>query len=82
MRDNFGAYWLAKILLLFFATPMFGWGFVPLLVGIFYCVLLLKEGLLSDLRVLSRYSPAPANCLPVVVAERETQSKARQTTII
>jgi hypothetical protein len=51
MRGIFGAYGPIKLLLLFFAGPTLGWGFVPLVAAIFYWLFLVKEALISDPRM-------------------------------
>ena len=48
MRGIFGAYAPIKFLLLFFAGPTLGWGFVPLVAAVFYWLLLVKEALISS----------------------------------
>jgi len=53
MRGIFGAYAPIKFLLLFFAGPTLGWGFVPLVAAVFYWLLLVKEALISDAKVSS-----------------------------
>ena len=61
MRDCFGSYWPIKLWLLCFAGPTFGWGFIPLVVAIFYWLLLVKEAFISGPRVLELCSPESAN---------------------
>jgi hypothetical protein len=57
VRGNFGTHWPIKALLLFFG-PTFGWGFVPLVAAFFYWLVLVKEALICDPRVLELCSTA------------------------
>jgi hypothetical protein len=61
MRGSFGTYGPIKFLLLFFAGPTLGWGFVPLVAAMFYWLFLVKEAVISNAKVSSSASANPVH---------------------